>query len=151
MQLWMWCIHENSSKLNAKIKTILLTLAAPRGIEVTIYPKGVQNGHTKIIFMIVFKLLLFFFYLVHYKRKKSPKKASILYSFCVIFFKRDPVWSKSVIELNHRIHPPVIGNLGITGKLLVAQRFMIAHWEGIAIVIILSIKKIIWYSFKAWY
>ena len=42
---------------------ICLTLATPRGIGVTLNPKkGGQNDPTKIIFMIVFKLLLIFFY-----------------------------------------------------------------------------------------
>ena len=40
-----------------------------------------------------------------------------------------------------RVHPPIVGNLDITGKLWIAQLFMIAHWKGIVVVIILSIKR----------
>ena len=52
-----------------------LTLAPPRGIGITLNPRGGgQNDPIrKIIFMIVFKPLLIFFYLVHYKSEKRHK------------------------------------------------------------------------------
>lgn len=56
----------------------ILTLAPPRGIGVTLNPKGGQNDPPrKITFIIVFKLLLIFFYLVHYKREKMPQKLGL--------------------------------------------------------------------------
>ena len=101
--------------------------------------------------MIVFKLSFIFFYLVHYNREKKCHKIGPL-SFIVLrdhFLKRDPIRSKIVIERHLRIQPSIVGNLDTTGKVLIAQRFMLPDWKGIVIVIILSIKTTMWYTFKA--
>ena len=50
--------------------------------------------------------------------------------------------TKTVIERNFHVHPPSVANLDITEKLLIATRFIIAHWKGIVVVIILSIHAV---------
>ena len=53
----------------------ILTLAPPRGIGVTLNPKGGQNDPTrKIAFMIVFKLLLIFFLFSTLQKGKNATK-----------------------------------------------------------------------------
>ena len=59
--------------------SLFLTLAPPRGIGVTLNPKGGGqiDPTRKLMFMIVFRLLFIFFFLVHYNREKMAQKLGL--------------------------------------------------------------------------